>query len=334
MSASAPAPMGKQKPAMFRYNFGGLHLCSDIALPDLVDAGADTAALPALTLTAVAGSAIEPDKVWYRWQQGYRLEIGERGPHWLFRSKFPGQFVVDRDGAALRMITPDLPPPAAAIEVLQRRVLPRVAMLRGAIMVHAASLAHAGRGIMLIGRSGAGKSTLCGSLALQPDWQMLGDDAALLWHPDAPMLGGGAKAVCLWPESQQGLQLDATAGEALASATGKRRAPIVGADPPALVPLAAMIFLERGGAGFAPRLEPLSLVDFSRLIVPQIMLFNPHGDFAQQRIDALVGLVRAAQARPAWRLVYPSDFAALPDVAALLRAAMARDARDCARAAS
>lgn len=306
------------------YSFGGLLVRSAIALPSLVPADAAEGGWAGeLDLRVEVGAPVEHDAVSYEWRNGYRMRIGEAAGRWLIRTRFAGSFLIERDGRTLTLVVDAMPPDPAAIEVLLRRVLTRVPMLQGAIAVHAASLMQNGNGILLIGRSGAGKSTLCAALTVQAGWQILGDDTALLWNPDEPMLGAGAKAVCLWPESRDGLALSADDSSPLASATGKGRSPVVADDPPPLVPLRAMIFLDRRPDIAEPRLEPLETAAAMTLIVPQIIHFNASGTSAQERVHAVSGLRDVLRHRPAWRLVYPSDYAALPAVEALLRPLLA-----------
>jgi hypothetical protein len=309
------------------YSFGGLRVRSSIELPSLVpadEAGDDWAG--DLNLRVETGTPVEHDAVDYEWRNGYRMRIGEKDGRWLIRSRFDGSFLIDRDGRAMTLIVDALPPAPAAIEVLLRRVLTRVPMLQGAIAVHAASLVQDGGGMLLIGRSGAGKSTLCAALTVQSGWQILGDDTALLWNPDAPMLGAGAKSVCLWPESRDGLALSPDDSIPLASATGKGRSPVVAGDPPPLVPLRALVFLDRRADVVEPRLERLEIAEAMALIVPQIIHFNPSGARVQERVHAVSGLRDVLRNRPAWRLVYPSDYSALPLVEARLRPLLAQDA--------
>lgn len=308
------------------YSFGGLRVRSAIELPGLVLAGdADAGWAGDLDLTVETGSPIAHDDIGYEWRNGYRLRLGEKDGRWLIRSRFDGSFLIDRDGRAMTMVVDAMPPDPAAIEVLLRRVLTRVPMLQGAIAVHAASLVQDGGGVLLIGRSGAGKSTLCAALTVQGGWQILGDDTALLWEPRAPMLGAGAKTVCLWPESRDGLDLSPGESIPLASATGKGRSPVAAGDPPPLVPLRALIFLDRVADVVRPRLERLDIAEAMALIVPQIIHFNPSGASVRERVHAVSGLRDVLQNRPAWRLVYPSDYAALPRVEALLRPLLADD---------
>lgn len=306
------------------YSFGGLRIRSPIELPSLVLADpADAGWAGELDLRIETGAPVEPDAVSYEWRNGYRMRIGEADGRWLFRSRFEGSFLIARDGRELTLIVDTMPPSPEAIEVLLRRVLTRVPMLHGAIAVHAASLMQHGGGLLLIGRSGAGKSTLCAALTVQGGWQILGDDTALLWNPAEPMLGAGAKSVCLWPESRDGLALSPDDSIPLASATGKGRSPVAAADPPPLVPLRALIFLDRRPDIAEARLEPLETAEAMTLIVPQIIHFNPSGSSVRQRVHAVSGLREVLCHRPAWRLVYPSDYAALPAVEALLRPLLA-----------
>ena len=302
------------------YSFGGLRIRSAIELPSLVLADpADAGWAGELDLRVEVGAPVEHAAVSYEWRNGYRMRIGEKDGRWLIRSRFEGSFLIDRDGRAMTLIVDALPPTVAAIEILLRRVLTRVPMLQGAIAVHAASLVQDGGGMLLIGRSGAGKSTLCAALTVRDRWQILGDDTALLWHPDAPMLGAGAKSVCLWPDSRDGLAFAPNMAVPLASATGKGRSPVAADDPPPLTPLRALVFLDRRDTVTEPHLEPLDIAEAMALIVPQIIHFNPSGTSVAERIHAVSGLRTVLQARPAVRLVYPSDYAALPKVAAMLR---------------
>jgi hypothetical protein len=311
----------------YLYSFGGLRVRSQIELPGLVPAAdGESRWVGDLDLAVETGSPVDHDAVSYEWRNGYRLRLGERDGRWLIRSRFDGSYLIDRDGRAMTLVAATMPPDAAAIEVLLRRVLTRVPMLQGAIAVHAASLLQDGGGMLLIGRSGAGKSTLCAALTVQDGWQILGDDTALLWQPDAPMLGAGAKTVCLWPESRDGLELAAERSVPLATATGKSRCTVVASDPPALVPLRALIFLDRHADVAEPRLERLGIAEAMTLIVPQIIHFNPSGASVQERVHAVSGLREILHNRPAWRLVYPSDYASLPQVKALLRPLLTLDA--------
>lgn len=309
------------------YSFGGLRVRSSIELPGLVPADeAESGWAGELDLNVAVGSPVPHDSVSYEWRNGYRLRLGEKDGRWLVRSRLDGSFLIDRDGRAMTMVAATMPPDPAAIEVLLRRVLTRVSMLQGAIGVHAASLAHSGGGTLLIGRSGAGKSTLCASLSVHRGWQILGDDTALLWGSRAVMLGAGAKSVCLWPESRDGLGLSLDESVPLESGTGKRRSSVEAGDPPPLAPLRALIFLDRRSDIAEPRLERLDVAAAMALIVPQIVHFNPSGASVDERIRAVSGLREVLQNHPAWRLVYPSDYAALPRVEALLRPLLANGA--------
>jgi len=315
----------------YLYSFGGLRVRSQIELPGLVPAAdGESRWVGDLDLAVETGSPVDHGAVSYEWRNGYRLRLGERNGRWLIRSRFDGSYLIDRDGRAMTLVAATMPPDAATIEILLRRVLTRVPMLQGAIAVHAASLLQDGGGMLLIGRSGAGKSTLCAALTVQDGWQILGDDTALLWQPDAPTLGAGAKTVCLWPESRDGLELAAERSVPLASATGKSRCLVVASDPPALVPLRALIFLDRRADVAEPRLERLGIAEAMTLILPQIIHFNPNGASVQERVHAVSGLREVLHNRPAWRLVYPSDYTALPRVKALLRPLLTLDvaARD------
>jgi hypothetical protein len=306
------------------YSFGGLRVRSSIELPNLVPADSGERGWAGeVELRVEIGAPVDHDSVSYEWRNGYRLRIGQKDGRWLFRSRFEGSFLIDRDGRTLTLVTATMPPDPAAIEILLRRVLTRVPMLQGAIAVHAASLTQEGGGMLLIGRSGAGKSTLCAALTVQRGWEILGDDTALIWTPDEPMLGAGAKTVCLWPDSREGLDLAVENSIPLASATGKGRSPVPAGDPPPLVPLRALVFLDRREDVAEPRLERLEIAEAMTMIVPQIIHFNPSGTSVRERVHAVSGLREILRRRAVWRLVYPSDYSALPGVEALLRPLLA-----------
>lgn len=303
----------------YDYSFGGLRIRSDFAMPGLIDAVPGQGVEPVLRITAEAGEPLVPDHIWYAWSQGNRMELGEYGGRWLIRSRFDGSFLIDRDGGALHLVAQSLPPEPEVLEILLRRVLPRAPMLHGAIAIHAASLACGGAGAMLIGQSGAGKSTLCASLSRHPGWQVLGDDTALMWSPKTPMLGAGARTVCLWPESRDGLGVGTERSEFLANGSGKTRTFVEGSAPPSRVPLRAVIFLNRSADTALPELRRLDLAEAIGLTVPQLIRFNPHGDSASERIDSVLGVTAALRVCTAWSLNYPSTYPALQQVEALLR---------------
>lgn len=311
------------------YSYGGLRIRSDFAMPGLLAAIPEQDDEPALRITAAVGAPLVPDHIWYAWSQGNRMELGEHGDRWLIRSRFDGSFLIDRDGGALHLVARSLPPEPEVLEVLLRRVLPRVPMLHGAIAIHAASLAYGGAGAMLIGRSGAGKSTLCASLSRHPGWQVLGDDTALIWSPKTPMLGAGSRTVCLWPESRDGLGVGTERSEFLANGSGKTRTFVECSDPPSRVPLRAVIFLNRSVDTATPELRKLDVAEAVSRIVPQIIRFNPHGDSGKERVQSALGITDALRVCPAWTLNYPSTYPALQEVEALIRPLLLGAQKDC-----
>jgi hypothetical protein len=321
--------MPGQDVVTFDYSFGGLRVRSDFALPGLVAVPRGQGGEPQLRITAEVGTPLVPDRVWYAWSQGNRMELGEHQGRWLIRSRFDGSFLIERDGGGLHLVAQALPPEPEVLEVLLRRILPRVPMLHGAIAIHAASLAYGGDAVMLIGRSGAGKSTLSASLSRHPGWQVLGDDTALMWTPAAPMLGAGARTVCLWPESRDGLGVGSERSELLANGSGKVRTFVDGGDLPSRLPLRAVVFLNRSADTAIPELRKLDLAEAIGLTVPQLIRFNPHGDSGRERVDAVLGVTEALRVCPAWSLNYPSTYPALQAVEVLLRTRLMDEQNDC-----
>jgi len=305
----------------FDYQFGGLAIRSQIALEGLRPLPADWAGSPELRVTADQGPPPPEDMHHYTWAGRYGLSLGERDGRWLFGSAVDGTFLIARDGSAMHLFASGLPPGRATIDVLERRVLPRVPILRGATAVHAATLAANGGALMLLGDSGAGKSTLTAALAHIAGWEILSDDMSVLWEADGATIATPAAAgVCVWPRSRDGLGLPADACTELPGYEGKMRfTPSACGHPAHPAPLKAFVALDRRAEGTTPSLEPLTRAEGMALAIPQIILFNPDESKSARYVAALQHLNRAMQAAPAWRLIYPAGYAALPAVVAALR---------------
>jgi hypothetical protein len=143
------------------------------------------------------------------------------------------------------------------------------------------------------------------------------------------MLGAGARTVCLWPESRDGLGVGPERSELLANGSGKTRTFVDGSAPPSLVRLRAVIFLNRSADTPVPELKKLELAEAISLTVPQVILFNPHGDSGKERVESVLGITEALRVCSAWSLNYPSAYPALQEVEALLRTLLIGEHNDC-----
>lgn len=172
---------------------------------------------------------------------------------------------------------------------------------------------------MLLGPSGAGKSTLTAGLAAA-GWQILSDDISVARSDGEPRLEPCGVGVCLWPESQKGLELPPQACVEMPGYDGK-----VHYDPevehratPAR--LAACIELRRSPHVDRPRLESLSTADALRAVIRQAVTLNPVAPRAElaKTVDRLAGLVAKSAA---FQLTYPARYSSLPEISDLLAAA-------------
>ncbi len=296
-----------------RYRFGGLAIDSTIAL-----AGArrvdDAGEGHHIDLLFHQGAAPPADRDVFTWKGRYALKLGRIGDGWHFSSLFDGTFIVDAAISRIDAYADGAAPSAGAIDVLTRRVLPRLAIETGALTVHGATLIRDGGAILLFGESGAGKSTMTAALA-QAGWSIASDDMTIVRLGDAaPMVHPGATGVCLWPDTRVALDLDPARCLAMPGYDDKLRfepEDSPGADP---APLRAVVFLERGSEVIAPRLDPMPIRDAVRQATRQLIALDP----TVPRTIAVHRLVQMlAGARPLM-LTYPSGYDSLPAVTDLL----------------
>lgn len=297
------------------YSFGGLRLHSDRWVdqlrPSHPEAWADVA------LSFETGEPPVHDRISYRWPGRYGLTVGTCGDEWLMTSSFDGAFLISRERRTLRCISAPGASFDACVDVLIRRVLPRVATLFGASAIHAAALARPEGGILLLGVSGAGKSTMTAALG-HAGWQILSDDISLLWGQEEPLLAPAAQGVCVWPASREGIGLPREHCRPMPAYDGKTHFVPEGEPALAPVPLRALVFLKREG-DVTPVLEPMSEAEVLVTAAHMLVQFDPGDPARPDRVQGFARLNAAAKAAPGYRLRYPHDFAALAQVEALLR---------------
>lgn len=269
-----------------------------------------------LALDIERGPLPVADRVLFRWNGRYKLQLGMLGSAWLMSSSFDGAFLIDPVARTIRCFVQD-PGDPAWLDVFVRRVLPRVAILFGASAIHAAAAAIDGRALLLLGESGAGKSTTSAALGAA-GWDVLSDDISILWDPDAPTVAPATTGMCVWPDSRQGLRLDDARCVAMPGYPGKMRFVPGNESNTALVPLGALVFLERG-EGDAPSISPISGAEAATRASHQRIRFNPSDPAGREMHDGFAALVAVARATPCYRLTCPRDYGALPAAVALLR---------------
>jgi hypothetical protein len=299
------------------YSFGGLRLHSAVPVDQLRPCPPEAEAWADVTLSFETGEPPVHDRISYRWPGRYGLIVGTSGDEWLMTSSLDGAFLISRERRTLRCISAQGASFDACIDVLVRRVLPRVAILFGASAIHAAALARPEGAILLLGLSGAGKSTMTAALG-HAGCQILSDDISVLWGHEAPLLAPAAQGVCVWPASREGIELPIDRCRPMPAYDGKTHFMPEGEPAIAPVPLRALVFLKRDGAA-TPMLERLS--DSEALVIASHLLvrFDPGDPARPDHVQGFARLNAAVKAAPGYRLHYPNDFAALGDAETLLR---------------
>lgn len=274
-----------------------------------------------LTLVFEHGQPPIADRALFRWNGRYKLQLDAVGQQWLMRSAFDGAFLIDEAQRSIRVFVDNRDDPAW-LDVFVRRVLPRIAILFGATAIHSAAAAIGGRGLMLLGESGAGKSTTSAALGAA-GWDVLSDDISIVWHPDAPKVAPATTGMCVWPDSRLALGLDVTRCVAMPGYPGKMRFVPGNEINTALVPLDALVFLERG-EGDAPVISAISGAEAMTRASHQRIRFNPDDPAGEEMQATFAALWKIASVTPCYRLSTPRDYGALPSVVDLLRATLER----------
>jgi hypothetical protein len=302
------------------YSFGGLRLHSAVPVDQLRSCHPGAEAWADVTLTFETGEPPVHDQISYRWPGRYGLVVGTCGDEWLMTSSLDGAFLISRERRTVRCISAPGASFDACVDVLIRRVLPRVATLFGASAIHAAALARPEGGILLLGMSGAGKSTMTASLG-HAGWEILSDDISILWGQEKPLLAPAAQGVCVWPASREGINLPIERCRPMPAYDGKTHFVPEGEPVTAPVAMRALVFLKREG-NVAPVLESMAEAEALVAAAHMLVQFDPGDPARPDRVQGFTRLNAAVKAAPSYRLHYPNDFAALADVDALLRGAL------------
>lgn len=180
----------------FHYEIHGLHLASEVALPELrlrpcgpgtaePDIRIEVGRVPvevAAPMTTTEGYQVGPDEV--------LMVVPEVGRYMARQGRV---LIVEENAAADQ---------AAVRLYLLGSGLAALLHQRGFVPLHASAIVHDGRCFAFVGDSGAGKSTLAAMLARR-GYRLLSDDvlALRLGGSGAVLAQPGAPLVKLWPES-------------------------------------------------------------------------------------------------------------------------------------
>lgn len=303
-------------PTRYLYHFGGFRIDSATPIAGLRPAAEPGPAMPAIAVEVSAQAPPQPERHMFSWPGRYGLQLGMIDKRWLMWSAFDGVFVIDMAMATVTVHASRFPLAQGAVDVLVRRILPRlVCLLAESLPIHAAGVSDGERGHLLIGRSGAGKSTLAAACAHLRGWSIYSDDISVLGCETIPQLTPSTTGVCIWPATRAGLAIDLAQCSAMGGYDGKlhwQPGAIVAERP---VPLASAIFLERvNDADEPPRLDRMPVRTALIGAGEQIIRFNPGatepGEAALQTLRFLKVLERI----PAYRLSYGSGYHNLPAV--------------------
>ncbi len=262
------------------------------------------------------------DRVLFEWPGRYGLTLGTSGADWLLTSsRGAASFLVSTDGRRISARFEPNPNPEYMpeyMDVLVRRVLPRIALFFDRIAIHAAALSKHDAAILVLGGSGAGKSTLSAALGYRHGWDLLSDDISILRRNGDTTVSPAATGVCVWPDSRAALALPEERCRVLPAYGSKVWFDMRQSEAHPARPLRALVSLSRSATARAPKLQRLSPAEGLVLAVCQLIQFNP-AEVRSGTLDRLIQrLTMMISGIPAYRLTYPADYDALPDVAAEL----------------
>jgi hypothetical protein len=301
-----------------------LSVASDLCLEGLSRAQDGAGSDPDITLAVAHGPAPKADTTLFCWPGRYGLRLGRVGPDWLFNSALEASFRVDASGRRVIAYTGGRAPDVGFMDVLARRVLPRIAILHGAVAIHAAAVANAAGALLVSAPSGFGKSTVAAAMARRLGWSVLSDDISVLSTP-APgsaevrtMACATASGVCLHPDARRALGLADADCRSMPRYEDKLWfEPGAGAAPTAR-PLSAFVALARRSDIDAPTLKALTPPEGFMLATNQLIHFNPKSSADGAIGEMMDRLSRALDGVPSYVLACPDRFETLGAVAEAL----------------
>jgi hypothetical protein len=294
---------------MRNFAFGGLRLCSSVDLPFLDELpGGEGDCDVRIVLSA---SPLPSGELRYRSAGRYALELYASGADWQFRHRDMGIVVAER-GRRLICHCSDPADIALLVEILVRRILPRVCYLHGRLPIHAAMLGNETGATMLLGASGAGKSTMTAALARYLGWRIFSDDMTILDDSGVVNALGGTAGVSLWKQAVAGLNIPSDHLVPMAGYDGKY-AYRPRQESPLPLPLSAILLLSEPTDDPAIRFDRLTGPEVLVTLCSQLVPFN-RGDVVENG-DLMRRVGQVAAGVPVFALSYPRDFATLPAIA-------------------
>lgn len=184
---------------MRRYRYAHWRIAADLDLPWLSASAEESGSL--LRVERGAAQDLVLPSCAFQWTGRYGLSLhrsDDGDVAWQLRD---GSVIWWRRDLAL--VRYSVGRTAAALgEALVRRVLPRLAVLHGALVLHASTITLGGRAYLLVGPSGAGKSTLAAALT-QAGGALLSDDASVIdVSGNEPVCLPAESGVAIWEDSR------------------------------------------------------------------------------------------------------------------------------------
>lgn len=210
---------------MRAYRYCGMTLASRLDLP-MLDADAGSTAACAIDIDPPSEPVITPHQWFHHWRVG-------RGAPWVsfaridagYLLRFPdlAEFIVSRDGGAVRVRPRRGVPDDTLQHLLVDQVLPLALARRGRLVLHASAVHLPDAGVVAFaGSTGRGKSTLAAALASRRGRILADDCAAIEWIDGRPHVHPAYPGLRLWPDTHARTMRHA-AGARVAHYTRKRR---------------------------------------------------------------------------------------------------------------
>jgi len=307
--------------APFFYRFGGAVVESWVNISLLPNAKKSAHRYPSKITFKISDRPVLSDgELVHTWPGRYGLSLYRLSDAWVFNSPTGIQFKADTNGSAITCFASTHGWSAVAIELLVRRILPRVILLQNRQVLHGAALATPHQGILLFGQSHAGKSTLAASLSQIPGWVLLDDDTAVLTEQlkdgnSSFDIHSAAARACLWADSREALSASIVRAETLTVYDGKYRCEMPSNHEVECQQLRAIYHLapcQDDGKSSAITIESLSAQEAATLLVKHQVRFNPTDAAAEAK--RLASLARLVSTVPVRALTYPRVYGRLPEV--------------------
>lgn len=236
----------------YRYSLCGLHLVSDIPLPELPPWRGEEGGTPEIEVRLSDVPDHLPDCI----HQGPILQVGGDG---TCRYDMTGVACFLIAGGRRITVQPYMAADAPDVRLfLLGSVFGLLCHQRGWLPLHACCVEIGGRAVAFAGPSGIGKSTLAASF-VHRGYRLLADDVTVIdaHAPDGPAVIPTFGRIRLWRDTLDALKISTEGLEPCRNRMEKFQLPVEGQFQPARLPLAAIHLLDRVTDARQADLSPL-----------------------------------------------------------------------------